>query len=111
VKSVYNKINNVEAELSRQLVSQTAARVKRVIDELGAYDDSPIACYDVRILDGNHHPASEHRSGVLRDDVPDDYIVQVAKVMATANWHIYQVLTKRANRLRDLLRTKLAFAA
>ena len=31
--------------------------------------------------------------------------------MAAANWHTYQVLTKRSERLRDLLRTKLAFAA
>src|SRR5262249_48886379 len=43
--------------------------------------------------------------------VPDDYIVQVAKVMHLADWHTYQVLTKRHERLRDLLRTKLAFAA
>ena len=33
----------------------------------------------------------------------------VARVMATANWHTYQVLTKRSERLRDLLRSKLAF--
>jgi protein gp37 len=31
--------------------------------------------------------------------------------MARANWHQYQVLTKRSTRLRDLLRTKLRFAA
>ena len=31
--------------------------------------------------------------------------------MATADWHTYQVLTKRSERLRDLLRTKLRFAA
>lgn len=67
LKSVYNKINNVESQVSRELVCHTAARVKEVIDELGAYDDSPIAGYEVRILDGNHHPASEHRLGVLRD--------------------------------------------
>jgi protein gp37 len=31
--------------------------------------------------------------------------------MQMANWHTYQVLTKRAARLRDLLRTRLSFAA
>jgi protein gp37 len=31
--------------------------------------------------------------------------------MATANWHTYQVLTKRSERLRDLLAGKLQFAA
>ena len=31
--------------------------------------------------------------------------------METANWHTYQVLTKRSARLRDMLQTKLQFAA
>ena len=31
--------------------------------------------------------------------------------MVEANWHTYQVLTKRSERLRDLLSTKLRFAA
>ena len=50
-------------------------------------------------------------SDLFHENIPDDYIVQVAKVMATADWHIYQVLTKRSERLRDLLRTKLRFVA
>ena len=50
-------------------------------------------------------------SDLFHEDVPDDYIVQVAKVMVAADWHVYQILTKRANRMRDLLRTKLSFAA
>src|SRR5437016_1305843 len=32
-----------------------------------------------------------------------DYVHQVARVMQTANRHTYQVLTKRSERLRDLL--------
>lgn len=66
-KSVYNKINKVEPEVSRQLVCQTAARVKAVIAEMGVVNESPIPGYQVRIVDGNHHPASEHRLGALRD--------------------------------------------
>ena len=50
-------------------------------------------------------------SDLFHRDVPDEYIVLVAQVMAKANWHTYQVLTKRSERLRDLLQTKLAFAA
>lgn len=50
-------------------------------------------------------------SDLFHQDVPDEYIVQVARIMAQANWHTYQVLTKRSERLRDLLQTKLAFAA
>ena len=50
-------------------------------------------------------------SDLFHTDVPDEYIELVARVMATADWHIYQVLTKRSKRLRDLLQTKLRFAA
>jgi protein gp37 len=50
-------------------------------------------------------------SDLFHCDVPDEYIILVAQVIAQANWHTYQVLTKRSERLRDLLQTKLAFAA
>lgn len=50
-------------------------------------------------------------SDLFHKDVPDDYIVQVAQVMEAANWHVFQVLTKRSERMRDLLQTKLQFAA
>jgi protein gp37 len=47
-------------------------------------------------------------SDLFHDDVPDSYILQVADVMRCAHWHTYQVLTKRADRLARLLRTRLA---
>jgi protein gp37 len=50
-------------------------------------------------------------SDLFHEDVPDDYIELVARVMVTSDWHIFQVLTKRSERLRDLLQTKLRFAA
>jgi protein gp37 len=50
-------------------------------------------------------------SDLFHEDVPDDYVVAVAKVMQHADWHTFQVLTKRSERLRDLLSTKLKFAA
>lgn len=50
-------------------------------------------------------------SDLFHEDVPDDYIERVARVMVAANWHTFQVLTKRAERLRDLLQSKFAFAA
>jgi protein gp37 len=50
-------------------------------------------------------------SDLFHRDVSDDYIVTAAQVMTAANWHSYQVLTKRSERMRDLLRTKLRFAA
>jgi protein gp37 len=50
-------------------------------------------------------------SDLFHQVVPDEYIALVAQVMAAADWHIYQVLTKRSERMRDLLQTKLRFAA
>ena len=50
-------------------------------------------------------------SDLFHDQVPDEYIVAVAKVMTAARWHTFQVLTKRSERLRHLLATKLHFAA
>jgi protein gp37 len=50
-------------------------------------------------------------SDLFHEDVPDSYVEQVARVMQLANWHTYQVLTKRSKRMRDLLKTRLAFAA
>ncbi len=50
-------------------------------------------------------------SDLFHQGVPDSYIAQVADVMRRANWHIYQVLTKRSERLRDLLNGELARVA
>jgi protein gp37 len=50
-------------------------------------------------------------SDLFHPKVPDDYIVAVARVMSAANWHTYQVLTKRAPRMQSLLSGKLRFAA
>jgi protein gp37 len=50
-------------------------------------------------------------SDLFHEDVPDDYVVSVARVMTAAKWHTFQVLTKRSERLRDLLSTKIEFAA
>jgi len=50
-------------------------------------------------------------SDLFQDGVPDDYIEAVCRVMVKANWHTFQVLTKRSERLRDLLRGPLRFAA
>jgi protein gp37 len=50
-------------------------------------------------------------SDLFQPGVPDDYVQAVSQVMSTANWHTYQVLTKRSERLRDLLSDKLQVAA
>jgi protein gp37 len=50
-------------------------------------------------------------SDLFHDGVPENYIEAIAKVMVTAKWHTYQVLTKRSERLRKLLNSTLSFAA
>jgi len=50
-------------------------------------------------------------SDLFQNVVPDEYISAVADIMLRANWHTYQVLTKRADRLQQLLKTKLVAAA
>lgn len=41
-------------------------------------------------------------SDLFHKDVPLEYIARVFDVMKCANWHQFQVLTKRADRLREL---------
>jgi protein gp37 len=50
-------------------------------------------------------------SDLFQPGVHDEYVVKVAEVMNAANWHTFQVLTKRSDRMRDLLNSKLRFAA
>jgi protein gp37 len=50
-------------------------------------------------------------SDLFHERVPDDYITKLAHVMTLASWHTFQVLTKRSQRMRDLLNAQLAFAA
>ena len=50
-------------------------------------------------------------SDLFHEAVPDDYVAAVCQVMLRADWHTYQVLTKRSERLREMLRGPLAAAA
>jgi protein gp37 len=50
-------------------------------------------------------------SDLFHENVPTDYVAAVAAVMSESPWHIYQVLTKRSARLRQLLLERLLPAA
>lgn len=50
-------------------------------------------------------------SDLFHDGVPDDYIEAVAEIMVKANWHTFQVLTKRSARMAALLNGRLRHAA
>ena len=50
-------------------------------------------------------------SDLFHPDVPDEFIARIVAVMMAADWHIYQVLTKRSERLQQMLRGGLLYAA
>jgi protein gp37 len=41
-------------------------------------------------------------SDLFHKDVPVDFVQRVFNIMNRANWHIYQILTKRSERLREI---------
>jgi protein gp37 len=50
-------------------------------------------------------------SDLFHEAVTDEYIEKVCRVMLAANWHTYQILTKRADRMAALLQGKLRESA
>ena len=68
-QAFYDKLNCMEPEVSRQLVRQTALRLEPVVRKLQKRSGFPslLPGYRVRILDGNHLAASEHRIRELRE--------------------------------------------
>jgi len=41
-------------------------------------------------------------SDLFHEDIPDDFIAQVFDVMVQADWHVFQILTKRPDRMAEL---------
>jgi IS4 transposase len=66
VKAVYDKLDRTEPGLSEALVATTARRLEPVIDAMGGGREPLLPGYRVRILDGNHLAATEHRIEELR---------------------------------------------
>src|SRR3972149_5245449 len=66
IAAVYQKLQKVETQVSRQMVRQTAASLAEVVGHLGRHRPRRLPGYKVRIIDGNHLPATEHRIAELR---------------------------------------------
>jgi len=66
VTAVYDKLNGVETEVSRQMVRQTAMRMAEVAKRLAPRREPLLRGYRVKIIDGNHLAATEHRIEELR---------------------------------------------
>ena len=65
-QSVYNKLQHVELAVSAALVRDSAQQVAPVLDALRARLPPLLPGYHVKILDGNHLAATEHRLEELR---------------------------------------------
>ena len=66
VTAVYDKLNGVETEVSRQLVRQTAMRMGQIVQRLAPRHRPLLRGYRTKIIDGNHLAATEHRIEELR---------------------------------------------
>jgi IS4 transposase len=64
--ALYNKLDRVEPEVSAALVRDSAALAEPVVKALRASSPRWIPGYQIKVLDGNHLSATEHRLKVLR---------------------------------------------
>ncbi len=48
-------------------------------------------------------------SDLFHPDIPIEYLAEVGRVMRKANWHTFQVLTKRHQRMQELLNGELSW--
>jgi IS4 transposase len=67
VQALYDKLRGTEPEVVRALVSGSAKRLTPVIQEMNSKRSLRQKGYRLRIVDGNHFPASEKRLKPLRN--------------------------------------------
>lgn len=41
-------------------------------------------------------------SALFHEDIPDEYVAEVFDVMRRAHWHVFQILTKREDRMAEM---------
>lgn len=66
VAAVYQKMQKVETRVSRAMVRHTARRMAEIVRKLGLRQPPLLPRYQIRVIDGNHLPATEHRIAELR---------------------------------------------
>jgi len=66
VTALYDKLQGVEPQVARALVRESSARLAPVIKKLRAEAPPLLPGYCVKILDGNHLAATEHRIAETR---------------------------------------------
>lgn len=65
--SLYGKLNGLEPKISQALVRYSHRELAPVVSALGISEESQLAGYQLRIADGNHLGATEHRLAPLQD--------------------------------------------
>jgi hypothetical protein len=65
--ALYSKLNGLEPGISRALVTYSGEELAPLVKELGASSNALLPGYEIRIADGNHLGATEHRLVVLQD--------------------------------------------
>jgi hypothetical protein len=66
--ALYAKVNGLEPKLSQALVRYSSAQLLSIHAEFPASRTTLLPGYEVRIIDGNHIGATEHRLKVLRPE-------------------------------------------
>lgn len=66
ITSVYNKLDGIEPAISAELVRHTSQKLQPIIQQLDGQRTPLLPGYRVKILDGNHLAATEHRLKELR---------------------------------------------
>ena len=67
ITALYDKINHTDPELVRALVRGSAERFTPVLEPLRQGRAPWVRGYEVRIVDGNHFPATDKRLAAVRD--------------------------------------------
>jgi IS4 transposase len=65
-RAMYGKVNGVEPQVSAALVRESSRRLQAILDELPLEFPSLVPGYRVKMLDGNHLAATQHRLAELR---------------------------------------------
>lgn len=66
VKAVYDKLQGIERNVSREMVRETAAQMAQIIDSTKAALPPLVKGYQVKIVDGSHLRRTQRRIGELR---------------------------------------------
>ena len=64
--AVYDKLQGVETEVTRQMIVRTALPLVQVVRRLGPPSQPLLRGYRTKIVDGNHLSSTEHRIAELR---------------------------------------------